>query len=229
MAAASTTDAVEQVRANFERLHPDVTVRVSYGASSVLARQIEAGGAADLFLSASTQWSDYLAERELVAKQRELLGNQLVIVVPADSQLDIKTPADLASASVRRLALADVNAVPAGVYARQALEKLKLWDAMRVKVTGAADVRQALQFVETGAAQAGIVYATDAASSKQVRVAGRIDPKLSDPIRYPLVLLKHGSNNRAAVALYGYLASPAAAAVFRKHGFSVQSPATPQP
>lgn len=219
LAAASTTDVVEQIRDVFVRLHPRVTVHTSYAASSTLARQIDAGAQADLFLSASRQWADFVEKRKLVARQRDLLANELVVVVPADSELAIKTAEDLTSDKIERLALADVSSVPAGIYAKQALVKLGLWDAVKSKVTGAADVRQALQFVERGAAEAGIVYATDAAASKRVRIAVRLDADLSDSIRYPLLLLKHGADNRAAVAFYKFLASPAAARVFKQHQF----------
>ncbi len=220
-AAASTTDAIERIRADFARLHPGVTVRVSYASSSTLAQQISAGAEVDLFLSASSEWANVLSDKQLVERRRDLLSNELVIVVPADSKLQVKSPADLVQAGIRRLALADPRSVPAGVYARQALEKLKLWSKVEAKVTGAADVRQALHFVDTGAAEAGIVYATDVKDDKAVRIAARIDAKLTDPIRYPLVLLKRGTDNRAAVAFYDYLASPPASAVFRELGFVV--------
>jgi molybdate transport system substrate-binding protein len=151
------------------------------------------------------------------------LGNQLVIVVPADSTLRIARPEDLLDERVRRLALGDVDSVPAGIYARQALTKLSLWEKLRGKVVNAADVRQALQFVQTGAADAGIVYATDGAVAKQVRVAAVIDSKLTEPIRYPLVLLKTGAKNPAAIELFEFLASDGAAAVFRKYGFQLPS------
>jgi molybdate transport system substrate-binding protein len=221
VAAASTTDAIEQVRAAFVRLHPAVTIRTSYGASSTLAQQINAGAEADIFLSASTEWADFLSGKKLIERRRDLLGNQLVIVVPADSPLDVKGPADLAQPKIRRLALADPKSVPAGIYARQALGNLNLWTQLEAKVAGAADVRQALHFVETRAAEAGIVYATDAAASRAVRMAARIDPKLSEPIHYPLALLKHGAGNPAAIAFHEFLSSLAAAAIFRQHGFVV--------
>jgi molybdate transport system substrate-binding protein len=212
---------MDAIRSEFERLHPAVTLRTSYAASSALARQIEAGAGADVFLSASTQWTDYLKMKRLIAQSRNLLGNRLVVVVPADSRIKIDRASDLVNKGIRRIALADPQAVPAGVYAREALEKLKLWESLRSKVAGAADVRQALKFVETGAADAGIVYATDAAAEKGVRVALALDPKLSAPIRYPAALLARAKNNVAAVQFYEFLASPAAAAVFARHGFIV--------
>ena len=220
-AATSTTEAMNAIRSEFGRLHPAVTVRTSYAASSALARQIEAGAGADVFLSASTQWTDYLKTKQLVTRSRDLLGNRLVVIVPADSKIKIDRASDLAQKSIRRIALADPQAVPAGVYAREALEKMKLWESLRSKVAGAADVRQALKFVETGAAEAGIVYATDAAEEEGVRVALTLDASLSDPIRYPAVLLARARRNTAAVAFYEFLASKPAAVVFARHGFVV--------
>ncbi|MEX0676887.1 MAG: molybdate ABC transporter substrate-binding protein [Pirellulales bacterium] len=225
LAAASTTDAVDVIRAEFARLHPEVTVRTSFAASSALARQIEAGARADVFLSASSEWADHLEKKKLVARRRDLLGNRLVVIVPVDAKIKIDMASDLVQKSVRRLAMADPQSVPAGIYARQALEKLQLWEKLRSKVAGAADVRQALKFVETGAADAGIVYATDAAADKRVRIALKLDPKLSEPIRYPLVLVQGAESNAAAVAFDEFLASPAAAAVFERFGFVALSKA----
>jgi molybdate transport system substrate-binding protein len=231
LAAASTTEAVDEVREAFVKLHPGVAVRISFGGSSALARQIEAGAEADMFLSASKQWTEFLAEKQLVAQQRNLLGNRLVVVVAADSKLEIRKPEDLLQASVKRLALADPKSVPAGIYARQSLEKLNLWKNLQGKVVGAMDVRQALKFVDSGAAEAAIVYATDAAVSKNSQIALALDPKLAEPIQYPLALLKHGADRPAAVALYDFLSSPAAVSIFRRHGFLVSevSDTTPRP
>ncbi len=219
LAAASTTDAVEDLSREFMRMHPQVTLRTSFAASSTLARQIEAGAEADLFLSANQQWAEVIDQRGLAARQCQLLGNELVIIVPKGSKLKITRPADLQQASVRHVALADVASVPAGIYAKQALEKLGLWTSLEKRVTGAADVRQALQYVESGAAEAGIVYATDAAASRRVKVVAHIDTKLTEPIHYPLMLLAAGKKNPAAVAFYEFMQSPQAAKVFQRHGF----------
>jgi molybdate transport system permease protein len=221
LAAASTTDALEAISANFMRLHPQVTVRTSFGASSALAKQIVAGAKADVFLSASHEWADMLDEKQFVARRRDLLGNRLVVVVPLKSPFAIAQPADLLDPAIRHLALADPQGVPAGVYARQALETLKLWQSLEPRVAVAADVRQALQFVATGAAEAGIVYASDAHADPQVRVACEFDPALSAAIRYPLVLLDRGRDNAAARDFYEFLSSPAASAVFESQGFLV--------
>ncbi len=228
-AAASATDAVDELRGEFLKLHPDVAVDTSLAASSSLARQIAAGAEADVFLSASDEWADFLQHQDLVARRRELLGNRLVVVVPRESKLKLVVPADLLGEDFGRLALADPKAVPAGVYARQTLETLRLWKALEPRVAGAANVRQALQFVASGAAEAGIVYASDAAADDNVRVALELDPDLIEPIRYPLVLLERGASNAAAVALFDFLTTPAAARVFARHGFIVLSAPRQQP
>lgn len=219
-AAASTTNALNEIKEQCAKAS-GVQVQTSYAASSTLARQIVEGADADLFLSADTKWSDYLAGKDLVVRRRDLLGNRLVIVVPADSKASIKRPEDLRAAGIEHLALGEPDSVPAGRYAKQALTKLGLWTQLQAKVVPAMDVRQALAYVETGAAEAGIVYATDAAISKKVKVVAEIPETLTEPIRYPIVLLKHGEGNATAESFYRYLASPEAEEVFRKHGFTV--------
>jgi molybdate transport system substrate-binding protein len=220
-AAASTVDALEELEAKFERIHPKVDVELSFLASSTAAKQIAAGSPADLFLSASDDWADFLEKNNRVAKRRELLGNRLAIVTAKDSPLKIERAEDLAGKPIRAIALADPDAVPAGIYARQALEKLKLWETVKDKYVGAANVRQAMQFVESGAAEVAIVYQTDAQASKKLKAAVRLDTKLSAPIRYPMVLLKSASDNRAAAAFYEYLSSTDAEQTFRDRGFLV--------
>ena len=188
-AAASTTNALDEIKAAFTK-STGAEVRTSYAASSVLAQQIENGADADLFISADTAWADHVEGKMPVAKRRNLLGNRLVIVVPSDSKLKLAKPEDLVSDEVQHLALGDPDAVPAGKYAKQALTKLGIWEKLKGKVAPAEDVRHALTYVETGAAEAGIVYATDAAVSKKVRVAVEIPANLTEPVRYPLLLLE---------------------------------------
>lgn len=219
-AAASLTNALDEIRARFTE-ETGIAVQTSYGSSSTLARQIEKGAPADVFLSADVKWGDHLSDNGLVAQRRDLLGNRLVLIVPKDSTLTLRRPADLLTAGVDHLALGDPDSVPAGQYAKQAFKKLGLWDQLRAKVAAAEDVRHALAFVETGAAAAGVVYATDAAISKKVRVAFEIPESLTGPVRYPLVLLQSARNSDAAKSFYRYLASRDAASVFRKHGFTI--------
>jgi molybdate transport system substrate-binding protein len=218
-AAVSTREALEQAAADF-RAKTGIPVALSFGASSALARQIEQGAAADLFLSADEDWADYLAKHDCVAERRTLLTNRLVVVLPADSQLSVHELGDLAVPAIRRLALAGPE-VPAGRYARQALRGAGLWDRLRERVLDGGDVRAALTFVARGEAEAGMVYATDAAGNSRVRVALEVPADLHAPIRYPLVLLRREPIKSEARALYNYLASPEAAAVFRRAGFGV--------
>ena len=206
-AAASTTNALDEIKAQFTK-DTGVAVETNYAASSTLAQQIVHGAEADLFISADTKWADYLAKKDQVVRQQDLLGNRLVIVVPADSQIAVKKPADLLAAGIEHLALGEPQSVPAGIYAKQALTKLGLWDQLKAKVVSAEDVRHALAYVETGAAEAGIVYATDAAISKKVKVAAEIPEKLTGPVRYPLVLLKHGEAERGGPIVLSPLEFP---------------------
>ena len=221
-AAASTTNALDDIKAAFTA-RTGTEIRTSYAASSVLAQQLENGADADLFLSADSAWADHVEGKVPVAKRRNLLGNRLVIVVPSDSKLKLAKPEDLASDKVQRLALGDPDAVPAGKYARQALTRLGIWEKLKGKIAPAEDVRHALTYVETGAAEAGIVYATDAAISKKVHVVAEIPANMTEPVRYPLVLLKRGASNPSAAAFYDYLGAPEATKVFEKYGFIVLS------
>jgi molybdate transport system substrate-binding protein len=219
-AAASTADAMDEIKRRFEQ-ESGARVRTSYAGSSTLAQQIVQGADADVFLTADAAWADFVEAESLAAQRRDLLANRLVVIACKDSMLDLRKPGDLATEGVKHLALADPQSVPAGKYARQALVKLGIWEAVKKKVVAAADVRQALAYVETGAAEAGIVYATDAAVSKSVQVVAEIPPQWTEPIRYCAVMLRHGAGNPAAELFYRHLFSPAAAEIFQKHGFVV--------
>lgn len=220
LAAASTTNAMDEIRQQFTK-ETGIEVRASYAASSTLAQQVIHGAEADVFVSADQKWADFLGTRGLIAQRRNLLGNRLVIVVPNESSLRLTKVEDLTTASIEHLALGDPQSVPAGRYAKQALTKLGIWEQVKGKVVAAEDVRHALTFVETGNAQAGIVYSTDAAISKKVKTVVEVPGDLTEPIRYPIALLAHGKDRAEAQSFYRYLASPAAAKVFQKYGFVV--------
>jgi molybdate transport system substrate-binding protein len=219
-AAASTAEALDAVTEQFRLQHGNM-VRTNYAATSMLAQQVIQGAEPDVFVSASEPWADRLAERGLIAQRRDLLGNRLVVIVPQGARFRPTSLDELRDEHIRRLALGDSDSVPAGVYAKQALSRAALWGTLEPKVVSSADVRQALSFVETGAADAGIVYATDARASESVEVTVEVDPQLTDPIRYPVMLLKHGAGRPEARQFYQFLASQQAAAVFRRFGFSV--------
>jgi molybdate transport system substrate-binding protein len=216
-AAASTREALEEVARQFQA-ETGTRVECSLAASSALARQIEQGADADLFLSADERWADYLAERGLVGARRDLLANRLVVVVPLDSALKVTSLADLAGDGVKNLALA-LEPVPAGRYAREALKKAGVWERVQGRVREGGDVRAALTYVARGEAEAGIVYVTDAAASSAVRVALEVPEGLHTPIRYPLVLVRAAADKPESRRFYDYLSGERAMAVFRGAGF----------
>ncbi|HEY3855920.1 MAG TPA: molybdate ABC transporter substrate-binding protein [Verrucomicrobiae bacterium] len=222
-AAASLTDSLKVAAKQYEEKSGD-KIEFNFAASSLLARQIEEGAPADIFFSADSQWMDELEKRGLIIPRTRMnrLSNTLVIVVPKDGAAWIKSPSDLSGAQLRRLALADPKLVPAGIYAREYLEKEKLWTALEPKVIPTANVRAALAAVASGNVDAGIVYKTDAAISKQVTVAYEIPSSEGPEIVYPVAEVK-GNGKPSAKAFLDYLKSLAASAVFAKFGFIVKN------
>jgi molybdate transport system substrate-binding protein len=225
-AAASLTDAMKDISAKWvEAGHKPLVM--SFGSSSTLARQIEQGAPANVFASADEKWMEYLAEKQLIAAgtRKSLLGNDLVLVVAADKPMHvtINKSFDLAGllGTNGRLATGDPAHVPVGIYAEQALKKLGMWDSISLRLARTEDVRAALLLVERGEAPAGIVYATDAAVSKAVMVAGTFPSDSHDPVSYPFAVTKSGDTPDAR-ALLTFLTSPPARAVFVQRGFKVE-------
>ena len=199
---------------------------ISFAASSALARQIESGAPADMFVSADEVWMDYLAGRKLLrgGTRVPLLTNRLVLVAPAGSKLrlTIGRGFPLARALGKgHLAMADPDAVPAGKYGRQALTRLGVWHSVKSRIARAENVRAALAFVARGEAPLGIVYATDARAEPGVRVVGTFPAASHSPITYPVALLAR-STSRDAEAFRRYLVSPQGKAIFRRFGFGVR-------
>ncbi len=225
-AAASLTDAMKDISAEWTK-GGHQPLRLSFGSSSTLARQIEQGAPANLFASADTKWMDFLIEKNLIATdtRKDLLGNELVLIVPADKarRVTIAPGMDLGAllGADGRIATGDPAHVPVGLYARQALTKLGLWDAVMPRLARTEDVRAALLLVERGEAPAGIVYATDAAVTKGVAVAGVFPAGSYDPVVYPFAVTKAG-DTPAARAVMTFLAGPQARAIFVKRGFKVE-------
>lgn len=219
LVAASVKDAVAEVAGQF-RQETGIEVRISSGGSNALAAQILNGAPADVFLSANQEWAEKVREEGYAIKMRAILSNELVIVVPKSNPAGIRTPEDLGSSSVKRVALAGEN-VPAGKYAEQALKSLGVYRSLAEanKIVRGQDVRVTLSYVERGEVDAGIVYATDARASREAEPVYTFDPKTYGQIIYPLVLLKAGRDNPAAREFYDYLSSTKAEAVFRKQGF----------
>jgi molybdate transport system substrate-binding protein len=216
-AAASLTDALHEIARAYQRTSPDRIV-FNLGASSTLARQIQEGAPADLFLSADEAKMNALAKRGLVAARASVLSNTLVIVVPREGGRSITGPRQLAQVS--SLALAEPSSVPAGIYAKQYLVAQKVWAQLAAKVIPTDNVRAALAAVESGNVDAAIVYKTDALiSKKKVRVAYEVPRHAGPRISYAFAVLKDADQPVAAQRFFAYLQSKAALAVFAKYGF----------
>ena len=224
-AAASLKNALDEVDAAFGSA-TGVKVTASYEASSSLARQIEAGAPADVFVSADLRWMDYVAERRHIRPETRvnLLGNTLVLIAPKEAKLDhvaIGPGFDIARlAGGGRIAVADVRAVPAGLYARAALEALGAWAAAEPKLAQAENVRATLAFVARGETPLGIVYATDARIEPKVKVIGVFPEGSYPPVVYPAAATADGKDKDAAARYLAFLKSAAAKAIFEKFGFS---------
>jgi molybdate transport system substrate-binding protein len=225
-AAASLTDAMKDISTKWVAAGHQPLV-LSFGSSSTLARQIEQGAPANVFASADEKWMDYLADKKLIAfdTRKDLLGNDLVLVVSADKPMHVTINKSLDLLGLLggngRLATGDPAHVPVGIYAEQALKALGLWDSVSPRLARTEDVRAALLLVERGEAPAGIVYATDAAASKAVIVAGTFAPDSHDPVSYPFAVSKAGDTPEAR-ALLVFLTSAPARAVFVQRGFKVE-------
>lgn len=222
-AAASTTDAVNEI-AEAYAAQTGGSIRPVVAASSTLARQIAEGAPADLYLSASVTWMDHLDGSQLLAPgtRLPLLSNRLVLIAPADSPLRLRLSPDLALRELlgdSRLAVGDPAHVPAGIYAKQALEALGLWDQVADRLAQASNVRAALALVDRGEVAAGIVYETDAAIAPRVRIVDAFPDEVTPPIAYPLAIVA-GRDTRAVRAAYDFLRSDSAMAIFSKHGFT---------
>lgn len=221
-AAASLAESLQEIGANYQKFTGE-KVNFNFAASSLLARQIEEGAPADVFLSADEAKMDSLEKSGLILKdtRKGRLSNTLVIVVAKENGAAVERPADLATEKVKRLALAETKTVPAGIYAREFLQKEKLWPAVEAKVVPTENVRGALAAVEAGNVDAGMVYKTDAAISKKVKIACEISAQNGPRISYPVAVLKDSKHPAAARQFAAYLESVAAANVFRSFGFIV--------
>lgn len=224
-AAASLKESLDEAATAYQT-QTGVPVRVSYAASSALARQIEQGAPADVFFSADLEWMNYLQERSKleVATRRSLLGNQLVLVAPRASKarVDLKRPATfLAALGDGRLAVGQTQTVPAGKYAKASLESLSLWNGVKARLAESDSVRAALMLVARGETPLGIVYASDAKAEPGVRVLATFPEDSHPPIVYPVAALR-GARSAQATQFVQWLASPAADAIFQRRGFAVK-------
>jgi molybdate transport system substrate-binding protein len=226
-AAISLKDALDelgpifQVQQHRKNGGSGTAVTFNYGGSGTLARQIEQGAPVDVFFSAAEKQMDELAAQGLIVAdtRRDLVGNALVLIAPAQSTA-LHSFQDLSNAAVKTIALGETSTVPAGMYARQTLEHLGLFASVEKKIVYAKDVRAVLTYVETGNADAGLVYQTDANTSTKVRVVAVAPADSHDPILYPAAVLRDAKDKAAARAFLEFLQGSDARAVFQKYGFT---------
>jgi len=223
-AAASLKNALDDITPVY-RNQGNAEIVASYGGSAALAKQIEAGAPADIFISADLDWMDYLAGKQLIkpATRSNLLSNAIVLIAPSSSTLSIAIAPNLPLAESLgdgRLAMADPASVPAGKYGRAALETLGVWASVAAKIAPAENVRAALLLVARGEAPLGIVYRTDAAAEPGVRIVGTFPEASHPPIVYPVAVTAN-SSDPGAPEFVAYLRSPPAKAAFVKQGFTV--------
>jgi molybdate transport system substrate-binding protein len=220
-AAASLQDASAELKTSFEEKNKNITITYNLAASGTLQKQIEEGAPADLFISAGKAQMDALSQKGLIAEEsrKDLLGNELVLIAGKDSKL--AKFEELTSASVNKISIGTPETVPAGMYAKETLTALKLWDQLQPKMVLAKDVRQVLTYVETGNVDVGLVYRTDATTSSNVKIVSAAPAGSSAPIVYPMAVIKSTKHQIEAESFAASLTSDDAVKVFEKYGFKV--------
>ncbi|MGD6843576.1 molybdate ABC transporter substrate-binding protein [Bacillus infantis] len=218
-AAASLQDALNDIKASFEKEQPSVTVNFNFGGSGALQQQISQGAPVDLFFSAAEDKFDNLVEDGVIdsADGLDLVGNDLVLIVPKNSKKRIQSFEDLAKAD--KISIGTPEAVPAGQYAKDTLEYLNVWESIKSQVVYAKDVRQVLTYVETNNVDAGIVYKTDAMVSQKVKIAATAEEDAHAPIIYPMGVIKDSNHPEEAHIFYDYLQNETSLKTFEKYGF----------
>lgn len=219
-AAASLKEVLEEIKPLYQQSKTNVKINYNFGSSGALQQQIEQGAPADIFISAAKKQVDALEQKGLlVAGTRNIIAkNKLVLVVPKNA-VGITSFYNLKDTKVKKIAIGEPRSVPAGQYGQQVLEKLKIWSAIKSKLVFANNVRQVLASVETGNADAGLVYITDAKISAKVKIVVIADEKYHSPIIYPLAVIKSSKNVDAAKKFSQFLSSNQAKAVFKKYRF----------
>ncbi|MDZ8078778.1 MAG: molybdate ABC transporter substrate-binding protein [Nostoc sp. DcaGUA01] len=221
-AAASLKDALEEIKPLYQQSKSNVNVTYNFGASGALQQQIEQGAPADIFISAAKKQVDALETKGLLlpGSRANLANNRLVLIVAQDV-VGVSSFYNLTDAKIKKIAIGEPRSVPAGQYGEQVLKKLKLYDRLKPKLVFANNVRQVLAAVETGNAEAGLVYATDAKISNKVKVVVAADEKFHSPIVYPIAVLKSSKNPSAAKEFVQFLSTAQAKDVLKKYGFLV--------
>lgn len=221
-AAASLTDVLTELSDTYQKKHPGIVIKKSFAGSSTLARQIENGAPADIFISADNDWTDYLQKRELLLadSKNTVVTNELVLIAPSSSKVRVKLDPEfnIDASFSGRLCTGDTASVPAGKYAKQSLVFYNWWDKISSRIVGTEDVRTALAFVERAGCSLGIVYKTDAKLSKKVKVIATFPANSHKPIEYPGVLIKNA--NEESKNFWMFLQSNDAKIVYQRYGFT---------
>jgi molybdate transport system substrate-binding protein len=221
-AAASLKDALEEIKPVYQQSKSNVNITYNFGASGALQQQIEQGAPADIFISAGKKQVDALEQKGLLlAGTRTNLANNRLVLVVAQDVVGVTSFYDLTDAKIKKIAIGEPRSVPAGQYGEQVLKKLQLYDRLKPKLVFANNVRQVLAAVETGNAEAGLVYATDAKISNKVKVVVAADDKFHSPIVYPIAVVKSSKNPTAAKEFVQFLSGPQAKDILKKYGFIV--------
>lgn len=220
-AAASLTDALNEIKVSFEKEHQTIAVHYNFGSSGKLAKQIEQGAPSDVFLSASKKDMDSLRDKNFIINDSrvDFAQNTLVLIAHQESPADYQSFQEINTAQIQYLAMGEPDIVPAGRYAKQVLESIQLWESLEGKLVLGSDVRQVLTFVESGNAELGIVYASDAQTSKNVKVMAEADPNWHSPIVYPGAIVSGTKHKEEAQAFLNYVSSDKGKAILEKHGF----------
>lgn len=225
-AAASLTDVLHELSQEYQKKNPGVKIKSSLAGSSALAKQIENGAPAQIFISADKEWMDYLQTRDLITQETRvnLLSNELVLIAPVarDVKIALQKGADITKAIDGKICTGDPAYVPVGKYAKQALTFYEWWDSVEPKLVGTEDVRTALAFVQRGECSLGIVYKTDALMAKQVKIIATFPPQSHPPIIYPVALTKQATPE--AKQFWTFLQSPTARDIFSRYGFTQPKP-----
>ena len=225
-AAASMADAVNEIKADYEKEHPDVVIRTNYAGSGTLMNQIIEGTPADLFISASDKQMDTLSKKQLIDEKSrvELLKNELVLIVPKSSTLQLDSFEGVVQDSITKVAIADPASVPVGQYSQKLFEKMGIWEQVKQRMVMSQDVRQSLDWVATGNVQCAPVYRTDATIEKdRVRIVATAPKGINKDILYPLAILKKSQEKEYVQTFYQYLKSEKSQKVYEKYGFVVNA------
>lgn len=222
-AAISMKEALVEIGKSYEATHPNVKIVYNFASSGTLQKQIEQGAPADLFISAAEKQMNELEKKNLIDKtsRKNLLQNQLVLIVPESSQLNLRSYEDLNNSQISKIAIGEPETVPAGTYAKQVLSHLGLWDKLNDKLVRAKDVRTVLSYVETGNVEAGIVYKTDAAVGKKVKIAATAPQNAHEAIIYPAAVIAGTKQPQLVADFLNYLSHDEATKSFEKYGFSM--------